>query len=121
LDSSFNSGTGPDRGVYSIALQADGNMLIGGDFITINGVVRPHVARLYGDSAAPLLSIARSNAFVIVSWPVSALNFQLRETTNLTLPNAWSPVAQPAVTNGVQIFVTVPATTGNKFFRLKSP
>jgi uncharacterized delta-60 repeat protein len=119
LDDSFNPGTGADGEVRSIALQSDGNVLIGGDFTTVNGVVRPHVARLYGSSVAPSLSIARSNAFVIVSWPVNALNFQLQESTNL-LPAAWSPVAQAAVTNAGQISVTVPTTVGRKFFRLRS-
>src|SRR6185369_671521 len=104
--SSFNPGTGADGVVRSIALQSDGNILIGGDFNIVNGEARPRVARLYGDSVAPSLTIGRSNAFVIVSWPVTGLNFQLRETTNLTLPNAWSPVAQAAVTNASQICAT---------------
>jgi len=82
--------------------------------------VRPYVARLYGDSVAPSLNIARSNAFVIVSWPVTGLNFPLQESTNLSLPNSWSPVAQPAVTNAGQISVAVPTTVGRKFFRWKS-
>jgi hypothetical protein len=56
---------------------------------------------------------------VIISWPVITLNFQLQESTNL-FPIAWSPVAQSAVTNAGQIFVTVPASVGQKFFRLKS-
>jgi uncharacterized delta-60 repeat protein len=51
LDLSFNPGTGANGNVSSIALQPDGNILIGGDFTTVNGVVRPRVARLYG--AAP--------------------------------------------------------------------
>ena len=95
-------------------------MLIGGDFLTVNGVVRPHVARLYGDSVAPSLNMARSNAFVIVSWPVTGLNFQLQESTELSLPNSWIPVAQPAVTNAGQISMIIPTTVGRKFFRLKS-
>jgi hypothetical protein len=66
------------------------------------------------------LNIARSDAFVIVTWPVTVVNFQLRETTNLSLSNSWSPVAQPAVTNAGQISVTVPTTVGQKFFRLES-
>ena len=118
-DSSFNPGTGTDGWVRSIALQSDGNVLIGGDFTIVNGAVRPRVARLYGDSA-PSLNIARSNAFVIVSWPVTGLNFQLQETTDLSLPNAWSLVAQPAVTNVGRVSVTVPTTVGPKFFLLKS-
>ena len=120
LDTSFNPGTGADGLVRSIALQSDGNVLIGGDFTTVNGEVRPRIARLYGDSPAPSLSIARSNAFVIVSWPVTGLNFQLQENADLSLPNSWSPVAQPAATNAGQISVTVPTTVGRKFFRLNS-
>jgi hypothetical protein len=69
---------------------------------------------------APVVSIARSNAFVIVSWPVTSLNLQLQENTDLSLPNSWSSVVQPAVTNAGQISVTVPTTIGQKFFRLKS-
>jgi uncharacterized delta-60 repeat protein len=120
LDSSFNPGAGADGIVRSIALQSDGNVFIGGDFTTVNGVVRPYVARLHGDSAAPSLNIARSNAFVIVSWPVTSLNFQLQENTNLSLPNFWTPVTQSAVTNAGQISVNVPTTAARQFFRLKS-
>jgi uncharacterized delta-60 repeat protein len=119
LDSSFNPSTGADGWVRSIALQSDGKVLIGGDFSTVNGVVRPRVARLYGDSA-PSLNIGRSNALVILSWPVTGLNFQLQESTNLALPNSWSSVAQSAATNGNQVTVTVPVTTGRKFFRLQA-
>ena len=120
LDNSFNPGTGADGVVLSIALQSDGNVLIGGDFNIVNGVARPRVARLYGDSPWPSLNLARSNASMILSWPVTVLNFQLQENTNFALPNSWSPVAQPAVTNGAQISVTVPTSAARKFFRLKS-
>src|SRR6185369_3000938 len=98
----------------------DGNVLISGDFLTVNGVARPHVARLYGNSVAPSLSVARSNAFVIFSWPLTGLNFQLQETTNLSMSDFWSSVAQSAVTNTGQISVTVPTPVGRRFFRLKS-
>jgi hypothetical protein len=121
LDSSFNPGTGADGLVRSILLQPDGKVLIGGNFTAVNGEARPYVARLYGDAVVlPSVNIARSNAFVIVSWPMTSLNFQLQETTDLLLPNSWSPVAQAAVTNFGQISVSVPTTVGRKFFRLKS-
>ena len=121
LDANFHNPI-TDGYVMTVALQPDGNVLLGGDFTTINGLPRPRVARLYGDSVAPSpsLNIARSNGFVILSWTVSGLNFQLQENTNLTLPNSWSPVAQAAVTQGAQISVTVPASAARKFFRLKS-
>jgi uncharacterized delta-60 repeat protein len=123
LDVSFN-GTGINDDDYypavlCVALQSDGKVLIGGGFTTVNGVARPRVARLYGDSfAPPSLNIARSDSAVIVSWPVPGLNFQLQESTNL-FPAAWSPVVQTAVTNAGQMSVTVPGTVGRKFFRLK--
>jgi uncharacterized delta-60 repeat protein len=122
LDSSFNPGTGADAGVYSIALQSDGKVLIGGYFLSVNGLMRPYAARLFGDSVAspPSLNFARSNASMILSWPTNALNFQLQESTNLSLANAWSPVVQSRVTNGAQISVTAPVSAGMKFFRLKS-
>jgi uncharacterized delta-60 repeat protein len=120
LDNSFDPCTGADQPVRSIALQADGKALISGDFFIVNGVIRPYLARLYGDSFPPSLNVARSNAFMIISWPVAGLNFQLQESTNLALPNSWLPVAQSAVTNTGQVSVTVPTTVGRKFFRLKS-
>jgi hypothetical protein len=120
LDTTLNPGTGADGGVRTISLESDGKVLIGGDFTTVNGVVRPYVARLFGDAVAQSLSITQSNGFVIISWPVTALGFQLQETTNLALPNSWSPVGQPAVTNAGQISVSLPATVGSRFFRLES-
>lgn len=45
----FNAGAGPDDSVYSIALQADGKILIGGRFSTVNGQPRNNVARLLSD------------------------------------------------------------------------
>jgi len=121
LDSSFNPGTGPNAKVSSIALQPNGKVLIGGDFSTVNGVVRLQVARLYGDSFTPSLSIARSNAFVIVSWPLSGANSRLVESTNLSLANGWSAVAETRSTNNSSVSVSVPASAVRKFFRLSLP
>jgi len=68
----------------------------------------------------PSLSIVRSNAFAIISWPVTGLTFQLQENTDVSLANSWSPVAQSSVTNAGQISVTVPMSAGQKFFRLST-
>ena len=51
LDSSFNVGTGANNTVYAIALQADGKMVIGGGFSTVNGIARSRVARLNADGS----------------------------------------------------------------------
>jgi uncharacterized delta-60 repeat protein/uncharacterized repeat protein (TIGR01451 family) len=46
LDQTFDPGNGADGLVTSLALQPDGNILMGGDFRSVNGVLRYHVARL---------------------------------------------------------------------------
>src|SRR2546428_12691591 len=46
VDLSFDPGTGVDSLVYSIAVQTDGKVLIGGDFTTFDGAARTNVARL---------------------------------------------------------------------------
>jgi uncharacterized delta-60 repeat protein len=48
LDTSFNPGTGFDDIVYSLVLQPDGNILVGGQFTMYNGVRRVGLARLLG-------------------------------------------------------------------------
>jgi len=49
LDNTFTVGTGPNSNIRTIALQSDGKILIGGDFIYYNGVARNHIARLNSD------------------------------------------------------------------------
>jgi uncharacterized delta-60 repeat protein/uncharacterized repeat protein (TIGR01451 family) len=46
LDQTFNPGNGADGLVTSLALQPDGLIVMGGDFLSVNGVNRYHVARL---------------------------------------------------------------------------
>ncbi len=117
LDLGFNPGTGADGTVRFIAPQPDGNILISGDFLTVDGVLRPHVARLYGDSPWPSLNITRSNTSVIVSWPQSATGFVLEQS--LTTSGVWSQVSFSYATNVSGISVSVPALTGNRFYRLR--
>jgi hypothetical protein len=104
-----------------MALQPDGNIMIGGGFLDYAGVVRPYVARLYGDSARPALSIARSNSFAVLSWPAAFGNFQLQEGTNVSSSNGWSALVAPRSTNNSFISVAIPATSSRKFFRLSLP
>jgi uncharacterized delta-60 repeat protein len=121
LDNSFNPGSGPDALISAIAVQPDGNVLIVGDFLTVNGVMRPYIARLYGDFAIPALNIARSNSFAVVSWPAAFGNFQLQENTGLAILSGWSAVGAPRSTNNGSISVAIPATGSRKFLRLTLP
>ncbi len=51
LDATFNPGTGADYWIYSIALQPDGKILIGGLFTDYNGTSRNGIARLNADGS----------------------------------------------------------------------
>jgi uncharacterized delta-60 repeat protein len=46
IDISFNPGTGANKYVNSIAVQSDGKILIGGNFISYNGTSRNYIARI---------------------------------------------------------------------------
>ncbi len=53
LDLSFDPGTGTGSNgiVYDLVLQADGRVLVGGQFTQYNGIARPNVARLLADGS----------------------------------------------------------------------
>ena len=51
LDATFNPGTGANSTVYSIAVQPDGKILIGGNFTSVNGTTRGRIARLNTDGS----------------------------------------------------------------------
>jgi len=52
VDATFQNGmSGADGPVYSVVLQPDGKVLIGGGFGSVNGVARGRVARLNGDGS----------------------------------------------------------------------
>lgn len=54
LDPSFNIGNGANTIVYSVALQSDGKILVGGHFTTFNGVFRNRLTRLNADGSTDL-------------------------------------------------------------------
>lgn len=51
LDPAFTTGDGPDDHVYSVAVQADGKVLIGGNFLSVDGTARGRIARLNEDGS----------------------------------------------------------------------
>lgn len=52
LDATYDPGAGANNAVRAIALDARGKLLMGGDFTTINGLPRNHIARLSNPTAA---------------------------------------------------------------------
>jgi hypothetical protein len=51
IDSGFQGRAGGQ--INTLALQADGRILIGGDFLTVDGYLTPSIARLEGGSVPP--------------------------------------------------------------------
>jgi uncharacterized delta-60 repeat protein len=50
-DIGFGNGDGPNQIVHAVVRQADGKILIGGDFTTYNGIPRNRIARLHPNGA----------------------------------------------------------------------
>jgi uncharacterized delta-60 repeat protein len=51
VDGTFDPGTGANSSVHTIALQADGKVVIGGSFTSYNGTSRNRIARLHSDGS----------------------------------------------------------------------
>ncbi|MFH0895556.1 MAG: T9SS type A sorting domain-containing protein [Bacteroidota bacterium] len=49
LDTAFDPGAGANNSVHTIAIQSDGKIIIGGDFLLYNGTQRSCIARLNAD------------------------------------------------------------------------
>jgi uncharacterized delta-60 repeat protein len=51
LDNTFNTGSGFNNNVYSLAIQSDGKIIVGGEFLSFNGISRKCIARLNNDGS----------------------------------------------------------------------
>jgi hypothetical protein len=106
-------------GAYSLA-STIGNPGAG----TLNGGTYSLAGGFWGGIAvqtpdAPALSIDQTGANIVLSWPVSGVGFQLQENVTLSITGAWSVVAQSRTTNTGRIFVTIPFSSGSRFYRLE--
>ena len=78
------------------------------------------IALISAATNAPVLSIARNNASVVIKWPLSTdPAYGLQSNTNLLNPNAWASVGIAPVFSTNQNVVTLPRTNAAAFFRLK--
>lgn len=51
IDSDFSAGTGFDKNVYAIGLQSDQKIIVGGSFLSYNGIPQKRIARLNADGS----------------------------------------------------------------------
>ena len=122
IDGGGGTSTG---GVYSVSGtigQPDAGAMSGGNFSLAGGFWG--IVAAVTTPGAPLLGVERLGGSVRVFWPLADAEFLLEQTTTLASPSSpivWTPVAFPYQTNAAHISITVPATTGNRFYRLHKP
>ena len=66
------------------------------------------------------LTIVLSSTNAVISWPSNATGFTLQETATLSSAITWTDVTNSVVVSGTNNTVTVNASSGNNFFRLKN-
>ena len=118
-----NGGGASTGGVYAVngsIGQPDADTLNGGNF-NLTGGFWSFVTAIQMP-AARLLKITRTDNIVIVSWLGPATGFVLDQTSTLVgTPPPWVQVPFPYQTNATDIFITVPAPAGIRFYRLRGP
>jgi uncharacterized delta-60 repeat protein len=144
VDSSFNPG--PDGSVYGLALQPDGKVLVGGDFLTIGGAAQSFIARLNADgtadgafapaldSTASCIAVQADGKILIAGYfsnvNGATRNYLARLNADGTLDTGFSPELDSSV-NAVAVqadgkilvggyFTTVDGTPRNSIARLNA-
>ncbi|WP_299130081.1 T9SS type A sorting domain-containing protein [uncultured Winogradskyella sp.] len=85
LDTSFNTGTGVNTFISTLAIQDDGNIIIVGGFTSYDDIGRNRIARL---NATNSLSVEEINLFDFKLYPNPTNNqFTIQLTNNSTLKN----------------------------------
>jgi len=120
LDGGGGTSTG---GVYSVSGtigQPDAGVMRGGPFTLVGGFWG--IVAAVQTEGAPYLSVTRSNAAVLVSWPQPAPDWKLEWTAVLpSPPNAWTLIPPPYLVSGTNWVFTEPVPLGNRFYRLRKP
>ncbi len=69
----------------------------------------------------PGLNIAQSGGQAVLSWPASAIGFQLESTETLEGTNTWTEVTNAPVFNLNTLVVTNAVSGPARFYRLRGP
>jgi len=100
LDPTFSTASGPNATVYSIALQSDGKILLGGSFNFLNSTFRSLVGRLLNDAATQTLTKTSSS---VVTWTRSGSTPEVWNTTfelSTDRGNTWTLLGSGARISG---------------------
>lgn len=118
IDGGGGTSTG---GVYSVSGtigQPDAGTTMSGGNYSIDGGFWAIVAAVQ-TPGAPLISVARSGAAVVVSWPSPSTGYILQQNNTVTNAAGWSTSGYSITDNGTVKSITVSAPSGNLYFRLK--
>lgn len=123
LDSTFDTGAGPDGPVYALALEPDGNVIIVGDFNHVDGQSRDRLARLFGDHPPPLaprLGLPTVlDGHVSMTFPSELDRKFTLEFTDVFSPAQWTPAASVLGDGGVLPLADTNAPPSQRFYRLR--
>ena len=99
LDTTFNTGTGPDSTVRKIYQLPDGKFLIVGDFVNYNGVVRNRVARLNADGSLDTTLDTSSVIFTVASGSAAVLSAAVQTDGKIIVGGFFTMVNGGSYTN----------------------
>jgi uncharacterized delta-60 repeat protein/gliding motility-associated-like protein len=109
LDETFNPSIGANSDVWSLAIQTDENVLIGGGFLSYDNIGRSRVARILG---LPVAAIPTITSFTPISGPIgtsvtiTGTNFDTAPANNIVYFGATRATVTAAT--ATQLTVTVP-------------
>lgn len=123
LDTTFDPGQGANDWVLDMFLEPDGQVVVVGEFTTMNGFPRRHIARINGDEVTPqepiqITSITREASDLVITFTSQAgVDYELQGTTDFV---TWTPV-RPVATQGTTTTVRIPLpeAAGYQFFRVR--
>ena len=119
LDASFNVGVGADNTVYSIAVQTDGNIVIGGRFAHVFGFPRNGVARLLGDLGQVRLQASRPGDFVLTFTSASGHLYIIETSSDL---RTWTGLSTNITVSGLNTYAEpVGPVQKGWFYRVRFP
>jgi uncharacterized delta-60 repeat protein len=122
LDNTFDVGTGASDLIYTVALQPDSKVLIGGGFTSYNGTNRSGIARLQNSISVPaptLVNPVLSNTTFRVSVAtISGKSYILQFKNALTDTN-WTSLPSVPGDGTVKIMTDNSATVARRFYRVQ--
>jgi hypothetical protein len=112
----ISHGATPSNSVGSVRLERLDRSSANGDTISFDNLT---VGAM--DMIRPRLNFLRTGNTLELSWPATGMGFKLQSTPSFTVPVAWTLLTNGIRFTNVQSVFTTTVSSGNQFYRLKSP